>query len=571
MRDYTGYCNVLSRSEWTYKLETRNSKPEMPRLPGVLVLKGTMFSMVSHRRRALLATPLLWATLPALAETPKNTIVMAKRIDDIISLDPAESFEYSGSEISGNIYEKLVSPAAADPTKIEPQLATSWTNSADGLTWTFTLADRRFASGAPVTAEDAAWSLQRAVILNKAPGFIISQFGFTPANVMERIRATDPHTLVIQIAEREAPTFLLYCLSANVGGVVEKAVAMAHATDNDLGNTWLRTNSAGSGAWVLRTARASELVALDANPNHPSPPLARRMIIRHVADPSVQLLLLQQGDADIVRDLLPEGIKTARANPAFEVIGVSKASLMHLSMNVRTPSLSHPEVREALRWAIDYQAIATNLTPETFDVHQAFLPTGFPAAVTDNPYHYDPARARALLAQAGFPGGIDLQFDHASSSPRAEIAQALQAQMHEAGIRLTLLAGEGRQILTKIRARQHQLAISLWGSDYFDPHSNAQTFCVNEDNSDASTNRTTAWNQAWADPDLSARALAAVREQDAGRRVGLYEALQRDVMIRGPYAIMLQETSVAVLRRPVHGLELGPLSDRTVYGPIGKG
>ncbi len=521
-------------------------------------------------RRALLATPLIWAALPALADTPKDTVVMAKRIDDIISLDPAESFEYSGNEISGNIYEKLVSPAASDPTRIEPELAESWSNSEDGLTWTFKLADRRFASGAPVTAEDVAWSLQRAVMLNKAPGFIISQFGFTPANVAERIRATDPRTLMIQIAEREAPTFLLYCLSANVGGVVEKAVAMAHAAGNDLGNGWLKTNSAGSGPWVLRTARASELVALDANTHHPKPPAARRMIIRHVADPSVQLLLLQQGDADIVRDLLPEGIKAARANPAFEVVGVAKASLVHLSMNVRNPFLAHPEVREALRWAIDYGSIATNLTPETYDVHQAFLPKGFPAALTETPYHYDPAHARALLAQAGFPDGIDLQFDHANSSPRLEIAQALQAQMREAGIRLTLIAGEGRQVLTKIRARQHQLAISLWGSDYFDPHSNAQTFCVNDDNSDASTNRTTAWNQAWSDPELSARALAAVREQDAARRVTLYEGLQRDVMQRGPYAIMLQETSVAVLRRPTHGLQLGPLSDRTVYAPIAK-
>ena len=522
-------------------------------------------------RRLMLAAPLLWASLPALAETPRDTIVMAKRIDDIISLDPAESFEYSGNEISGNIYERLVSPANDDPTRIEPQLAESWANSADGLTWTFILADRRFASGAPVTAEDAAWSLQRAVILNKAPGFIISQFGFTPQNVAERIRATGPRSLVLQIAEREAPSFLLYCLSANVGGIVEKAVAMAHASGADLGNAWLKTNSAGSGAWVLRTARASELVALDANPAHPRPPAARRMIIRHVPDPSVQLLLIQQGDADIVRDLLPDGLKAARANPALEVLSVAKASLVHLSMNVRNPFLAHPEVREALRWAIDYQSIATNLTPHTYDVHQAFLPKGFPAALTETPYHYDPARARALLAQAGFPDGIDLQFDHANSSPRLEIAQALQAQMKEAGIRLTLIAGEGRQVLTKIRARQHQLAISLWGSDYFDPHSNAQTFCVNDDNSDASTNRTTAWNQAWQDQDLSDRALAALREQDSAKRIALYEGLQRDVMRRGPYAIMLQEISSAVLRRPAYGLELGPISDRTVYAPIGKG
>ncbi len=530
--------------------------------------------MTPTRRTLLGAAPLLWASAfrPAFAATPRDTVVMAKRIDDIISLDPAESFEYMGSEISGNLYEKLVSPNADAPTRIDPALAERWSSSEDGRTWTFTLrADRKFASGAPVTAEDAAWSLQRAVILNKAPGFIISQFGFTKANVGQRIRATDPRTLVIEIAERQAPTFLLYCLSANVGGVVEKRAALSQASGDDLGNAWLRTNSAGSGPWVLRTARASELVTLDANPAHPDAPRLKRMVIRHVADPSVQLLLLQQGDADIARDLLPEGIKAARANPAFEVIAQDKASLVHLSMNVRQPALSKPQVREAIRWAIDYQGIATNLTPETYSVHQAFLPRGFPAAVTDTPYRYDPDRARALLAEAGYADGLDLTFDHAASSPRIEIAQALQAQMGAVGIRLTLLAGEGRQILTKIRARQHQLAISLWGSDYFDPHSNAQAFCVNEDNSDASTNRTTAWNQSWADPDLTVRALAAVKETDAEARVALYEALQRDVMTRGPYAIMLQETSVAALRRPTAGLRLGPLSDRTVYAPISKG
>ncbi len=525
-------------------------------------------------RRALLATPLIWASAfgLAFADTPKDTVVMAKRIDDIISLDPQESFEYSGTEICGNVYEKLVNPDDDDPTRINPMLAERWSASEDGRTWTFQLrGDRKFASGAPVTAEDAAFSLQRAVILNKAPGVIIAQFGFTRDNVAARIRAADERTLVIEIAERQAPTFLLYCLSAAVGGVVEKRVALSHAVGDDLGNGWLRTNSAGSGPWVLRSVRASEIVTLDTNPSHPQPPRAKRMIIRHVADPAVQLLLLQRGDADIARDLLPEGVRAARADPRFEVLTEAKASLVHLSMNTRHAALAKPEVREALRWAIDYQGIGANLVAETYRVHQAFLPMGFPAALADTPYHYDPAHARALLAGAGFPDGIDLTFDHASSSPRAEIAQALQAQMREAGIRLTLQAGEGRQVLTKVRARQYELAISLWGSDYLDPHSNAQTFCVNEDNSDASTNRTSAWNCAWADPDLTARALAAVKEADAARRLAEYESMQRDVMARGPFAIMLQEIGIAALRRPLTGFRQGPLPDRTSYAPIAKG
>ena len=82
----------------------------------------------------------------------------------------------------------------------------------------------------------------------------------------ERITAPDPNTVVVKIAEPESPTFLLYCLSANVGGIVDKKTVLAHVQGDDFGNAWLKQNSAGSGPWALRSWRASESVALDANP-----------------------------------------------------------------------------------------------------------------------------------------------------------------------------------------------------------------------------------------------------------------------------------------------------------------
>ena len=524
-------------------------------------------------RRTLLAaaaaTPLLYAR--AFADTPKDAIVMAKRIDDIISLDPQEAFEYSGTEISGNVYEKLVTPDDDDPTTIVPTLAESWTTSPDGKSWTFQIrAGRKFASGADVSAEDVAFSLQRAVILNKSPGFIIAQLGFARDDVAQRIRATGPLTLQIDIPAPQAPTFLLYCLSAAVGGVVEKKLALQHEQNGDLGNAWLKTNSAGSGPFMIRAARASELVALDANPHYGQALPIKRVVIRHVADPSVQLLMLQRGDADVARDLLPEQLATARNNAELTVDSRPKASLMYISMNVSHPALAKPGVREAIRWAVDYDAIEQNLVKDTFRVHQAFLPSGFPAALTTHPFRADPAKARALLAEAGYPNGLELTFDHASSSPRAEIAQALQAQLGTVGIKLTLLAGEGRQVLTKMRARQHELAIALWGADYFDPNSNAQTFCENTDNSDTSKNRTTAWQASWQDPAMTAATLQAVQEQDPAKRVAIYQQLQADLQQRGPFAIMLQEVGSIAMRKPAAGLTQGPLSDRTVYRKMTK-
>ena len=528
-------------------------------------------------RRTLLgaagASPLIWtaAFRPVFAETPKDTVVMAYQIDDMISLDPQESFEFSGNEVCGNLYEKLVSPDTKNPTDIRPELAARWETTPDGLTTTFHLVQgRKFASGNPVTAEDVVFTLTRAVALNKAPAFIINQFGFTRDNVAERITAPDPQTVVIKIAEAQSPTFLLYCLSASVGGVVDKKAVMAKAQNGDLGNAWLKQNSAGSGAWTLRAWRASESVALDANPNHPAPPGVKRLLILHRPDPSTQFLGLQKGDIDIARNLSPEQLKTLQGNADFATVSQNKANLVYLAMNQKDPNLAKPEVRQAIKWALDYKAIATNITPSVYDAHQAFLPKGFPAALTDLPFQKDAAKAKALLAQAGLPDGFEVTLDHQTNPPFADVAQAVQADLAAIGIKVTLLAAEFRQVITKTRARQHQMAMLRWGSDYMDPHSNAETFCMNPDNSDDARNRTVAWRSSWQDKDLTDRAAANVKELDATKRVREYERLQLDHQERSPFAIILQQVEVAAMRKGTTGFEIGPLSDRSVYARISK-
>jgi peptide/nickel transport system substrate-binding protein len=118
------------------------------------------------------------------AATPKDTVVMAKQIDDIISLDPAESFEFSGSEAVGNIYERLITYDLKNVSVLKGELAESWSVAADGKTYTFKMRKGvKFASGNLVTAQDAAYSLQRAVALNKSPGFILTQFGLSKDNI----------------------------------------------------------------------------------------------------------------------------------------------------------------------------------------------------------------------------------------------------------------------------------------------------------------------------------------------------------------------------------------------------
>src|SRR5215470_2434913 len=163
-------------------------------------------------------TFLVLAAMPALAETPKDTVVMAKQIDDIISLDPAEVFEFSGGEVTGNVYDQLLGFNLTKVSELQGRIAESWSVADDGRTYTFKIRKGlKFASGNPISAEDAAWSLQRAVILNKTPGFILTQFGFKKDNAKETIKATDPEKLALVTEKQVAPTFLYYCLTAVVG------------------------------------------------------------------------------------------------------------------------------------------------------------------------------------------------------------------------------------------------------------------------------------------------------------------------------------------------------------------
>ena len=123
----------------------------------------------------------------------------------------------------------------------------------------------RFASGNPVTAIDAAWSLQRVIQLGLSPAFILAQFGLTEENVEARVRAEDTMTLVIETDRAYAPSFLLYCLTAGVGSVLDRELVLAHEKDGDLGHEWLKQASAGSGPFSLIRWHANEYVILEGD------------------------------------------------------------------------------------------------------------------------------------------------------------------------------------------------------------------------------------------------------------------------------------------------------------------
>jgi peptide/nickel transport system substrate-binding protein len=525
-------------------------------------------SLVAGTASALAAPSILTT---ALAATPKGVVVMVKQIDDIISFDPAESYEFSNNEMDANCYRRLVRPDPLHGGDLGGDLAESWTVSPDGLTFTFKLKPgQMFDSGKAVTADDVAFSFQRVVLLNKTPGFILTQFGFTKDNVNDTIRALDEKTVQLKLGAVQATSFVLYCLSANVGSVVEKATVMAHATNGDLGNGWLKTNTAGAGAYRLTSWQASDNMIADVNPHSSIKVGCRRIVVKHVAEPATQLLMLQKGDADIARDLTADQLKSLMGKPEFTITSAGQATSMYIAMNQANQTLAKPEVHQAIKWAIDYDLIAKNITPGTWGVDQSFLPKGLPGALTDQPFKKDVEKAKALLAQAGLSDGFSCSMDYISSAPYADIAQAVQADLAAVGIKVSLMPGEQKQVITKTRARQHELAMLVWGSDYFDPNSNAQAFCENPDDSDQSKLKIIAWRSHFQNADLTAASQAAAKELDSKKRIAMYEDMQRKFRDVAPFAMVLQKNATAVARKDTTGFFVGPLPDYTRYDSIVK-
>lgn len=509
--------------------------------------------------------------LPSIAAGRQDILVVAQQLDNMTSLDPHESFEAVGSEICNNMYQRLVHPNFENPEQIEGGVATSWEGDAEGKVFTFKInPDAKFASGAKITSEDVAFSLQRAIKMNKGPAFIIGQFGFTPENAEKSIVATDADTVTLTLDTPTSLSFLLYCLSSSVGSIVEKKLVMENAVGDDFGNGWLQKNSAGSGEWILAAWKPSESIMLNVNPHGGYKGNVKRIVLRHVADPSSQLLMLQKGDADIARNLTSEQLRVLKGDENFNLVTKGIAGIGLISMNQKNEKLTNPKLWEAVKWAIDYDGIQKNIVPLTHQQHQTIIPEGFPGALNELPFKKDLTKAKALMAEAGLADGFSITMDHYSAQPWPDVAQAIQANLADIGIKVELRAAENRQVLTKMRAREHEMALTAWGSDYFDPNTNADVFCNVTDLSDDAKTKPFAWRSSFQNADLAKKSLAARDEKDPATRIKLYEELQREFMHNSPFVVMLQTVTTAACRKDVTGMRLGVLSDGHSYAGISK-
>ena len=531
----------------------------------------TFLPFVRKAGVASVAALLLGAAPTALfAETPADTLVIANAIDDIVSLDPGEAYEFSGLDLINNVYDGLVE---LNPTTLamEPGLAESWSVAEDGLTYTFKMkAGLTFSSGNPVTAEAAAWSLQRAVKINKTPAFILNQFGWSAENVDTMITGAGD-TLTMTVDKPYAPTFLYNCLTAGVASIVDAEVLKTHDVGGDMGGVWLNSNSAGTGAYVIKSYKPNEGYVLEMRPGYwRGDAKIAKIFMMHVPEAATERLQLEKGDIDVARTLTPVELEGMAGNADINIQQDVGGQIYYLAFNQKVEQYKNAKFLDAMRWAVDYQGMADTIMKGTVIPHQSFLPQGYLGALTDLPYSLDIERAKALVAESGV-AAPKVALSVRNSADRMDVAQSLQNTFGLAGITVDLKVGEGAEQLKEYRARQHDATLQTWGPDYPDPNTNSSTFAENPDNSDEAGNTGyLAWRNAYDPGEMTAQSQAAVLERDPAKRVEMYVALQIKHRETSPFIVMFQQARNTALRSNVQNFYTGGAVDAAAYWLVTK-
>jgi len=466
------------------------------------------------------------------------------------------------------LFEGLVGEDPMDGHPV-PAVAETWETSADGLTWTFHLrANAKWSNGEPVTAQDFANSLQRALSPTLGADNAGMLFVLANAEAWHRgeltdfssvgVKATDPRTLQLTLAH-PAP-YLLTLLSHPIWYPVylpalEKA---GGATQRD--SKWTAPeNIVSNGPFVLKTWRRGELIAVDKSPTYWDAATVRLNSIQfHPAeDRESEERAFRAGQLHITEAMPVSKVESYRRDQP----GVLRISpfldTYFYRLNTTRPGLDHKLVRQALSLALDRQAIVEKITRGGQQAAHSLVPPTMPGYVPPDSVKEDFTQAQALLAQAGFPGGQGLppiEITINSSGNHRIIAEAVQQMWRKLGVQVELNNMEQATLFAKRRALDYSVMRAEWVADFTDPKSFLDVF------RGGSGNNATGWANLQYDTLL----LAADRAADPAARAGLMQQAEALLLDELPIIPVYYFTTVRLVHPAVRGWNPLPL-DRHPY------
>jgi peptide/nickel transport system substrate-binding protein len=378
--------------------------------------------MTLLRALVLALTILLALTPPALGQG-KDTLTVAL-VSIIDTLDPHMHFERVGILININMFDSLLHKNTK--LEYEPSLATSWKALSD-TQWEFKLRKSvRFHNGEVMTAEDVKYSFDRVLEPGKEKKRS-PQYGNVRA--IKEVRIVNPETIHI-LTDKPFPLLLERLVFFPI--VPKKHIEKVG--DQAFGDS----ATVGTGPWRLVEYKRGQHIRLEAFDQHwrGKPPF-KNLTIRGIPEVATQVAELKTGGVDIIRNVSADLVPDLKAHTQTYVSSAPILRTHYVHFDMRTEPFNKKAVRQAANYAIDREAIVQKMmaglgrvVPTV--VHPAAF--GYDPAVT--PYSYDPKKAKELLAQAGYPNGVDITL-HSSFVEFRPVFEVIAQMLTDVGIRTT--------------------------------------------------------------------------------------------------------------------------------------
>ncbi|MGY4797434.1 ABC transporter substrate-binding protein [Lysinibacillus fusiformis] len=462
-------------------------------------------------------------------------ILVYGRGGDSVALDPAVVTDGESFTVTANIYETLVNFGERDVT-IQPGLAKSWEASEDGLTYTFQLEEGvKFHDGTDFNAEAVVKNIERWKSGADKHPYFSSQFVVGDKQVIESVTAEGDYTVVFKLSQPQAPFLKNLAMSP---------FAIASPTAFEADEEGLSANPVGTGPFKFVSWVRNDSITIEKNPDYyiDGYPKLDKVIYRSIPENSARLNDLLAGNIDVADGLSPSDKATIEGDANLQLIERPSMNVGYLGLTVTRPPFDNVKVRQAVNYAIDKQALVDAFYEGLAEPAKNPMPpviSGYNDDVTG--YTYDPEKAKALLAEAGYDGKeIELW---AMPVPRPympdgqKVAEAIQKNLEDVGIKSKIVSFEWATYLEKAQNGEADAFLLGWTGDNGDADNFLYTL-LDADN--IGSNNYTFYDN----PKLHEIFVKAQTEIDEDKRNELYKQAQVIISEDAPWVPLAHSTPI---------------------------
>jgi peptide/nickel transport system substrate-binding protein len=488
---------------------------------------------------------------PAAAQTPPNVLVVGQ-IAEPASLDPHVSTAANDFRIHVNMYDGLVRNKAGT-LEIEPALATDWTISEDGLTYTFTLREGvTFHDGSPFNAEAVKFNFDR-MLDEDHPFYETGPFplSFNFASIAD-VAVIDDMTVEFTLNEPFAP--FMSNLASPTGLIVSPAAV------EEFGEDYGR-NPPGTGPFKFEEWESNARVVVSRNEDYwDGAPSLEAVVFRPITDANTRVAEMLSGGIDVLLETPPDNLAQFRDDANYQVKEAVGPHVWYVMLNAKDGPFADKKVRQAVNYALNKESLVNDVLQGTADVSAGPIPPAFNWAYNEEvePYPYDPERARELLAEAGAEGAELTFFVTEGGSGMLDpvpMGTAIQADLAAVGLDVTIETYEWNTFLAEVNPGlegKADMAEMAWMTS--DP-----------DTLPYLTLRTEAWpenggfnSSYYSNPEVDDLLNQARTATDQDERAELYKQVQAIVHEDAPWLFVANWKQNAVTTANVEGFQLQP-------------